>query len=92
MKNIQTDLMCTIIFKILKFWHHICNFNEIVILGTPTGLCSINLDLMQKRINSLEEENRALRREYSKITEDTDECEAREQRLVNDITIQLGKL
>lgn len=46
---------------------------------------------MQKRIGSLEEENRALKREYSKIAADTDECEAREQRLVNDITFQLGK-
>lgn len=47
---------------------------------------------MQKRIGSLEEENRSLRREYSKLAEDTDECEAQEQRLVNDITLQLGMI
>lgn len=46
---------------------------------------------MQKRIGSLEEENRALRREYSKLADDTDECEAQEQRLVNDITLRLGE-
>lgn len=60
--------------------------------GTPTGLRYINLDLMQKRIGSLEEENRSLRKEYSQLAEDTDECEAQEQRLVNDIALRLGKM
>lgn len=47
---------------------------------------------MQKRIGSLEDENRSLRKEYSQLAEDTDECEAQEQRLVNDIALRLGKI
>lgn len=58
--------------------------------GTPSGLRYINLDLMQRRIGSLEEENKLLRCEASQIAKDTMDCEEAEQRLVQDIAIQLA--
>jgi hypothetical protein len=47
---------------------------------------------MQRRIVSLEEENRQLRSEASQLAHDTADCEMAEQRLVQDIASQLGKL
>jgi hypothetical protein len=47
---------------------------------------------MQRRIASLEEENRQLRSEASQLAHDTEDCEMAEQRLVQDIASQLGKL
>nr|CAD7198402.1 unnamed protein product [Timema douglasi] len=58
--------------------------------GTPTGLQGINLDLMHRRIGSLEEENKQLRNEASQLSRDTDDCEEAEQRLVRDIASQLA--
>ncbi|XP_044734084.1 trafficking kinesin-binding protein milt isoform X2 [Chrysoperla carnea] len=58
--------------------------------GTPTGLRSINLELMQKRIGNLEEENRSLRTEFQKLASDTDDVEEQEARLVKDIAMQLA--
>jgi hypothetical protein len=46
---------------------------------------------MQRRITSLEEENRQLRSEASQLALDTENCEMAEQRLVQDIASQLGK-
>lgn len=39
---------------------------------------------------SLEDENKALKSEYSRLAQDTDDVEAQEQRLLRDITGQLG--
>ncbi|XP_049862160.1 trafficking kinesin-binding protein milt isoform X4 [Schistocerca gregaria] len=58
--------------------------------GTPTSLRCINVELMQRRIGSLEEENKQLRREASQLASDTAECESAEQRLVQDIAQQLA--
>jgi trafficking kinesin-binding protein 1 len=60
-------------------------------IGTPTSLRCINLEFMQRRIGSLEEENRQLRCEASQLAHDTEDCEMAEQRLVQDIASQLGK-
>lgn len=60
--------------------------------GTPTSLRCINLEFMQRRIWSLEEENKQLRSEASQLAHDTEDCEMAEQRLVQDIASQLGKL
>lgn len=49
----------------------------------------INLELLQRKIASLEDENKALRNEYSRLAEDTDDVEAQEQRLLRDLTGQL---
>jgi hypothetical protein len=46
---------------------------------------------MQRRIASLEEENKQLRSEASQLALDTEDCEMAEQRLVHDIAAQLGK-
>lgn len=58
--------------------------------GTPTGLRGINLDLMQRRIFSLEDENKELKTEFSRLVKDADDCEAQEARLVKDIASQLA--
>jgi hypothetical protein len=47
---------------------------------------------MQRRVASLEDENRQLRSEASQLAHDTEDCEMAEQRLVQDIATQLGKL
>ncbi|XP_050302935.1 trafficking kinesin-binding protein milt isoform X4 [Anthonomus grandis grandis] len=49
----------------------------------------INLDLMQKRIASLQDENKALKSEYCRLASCADDIEAQEQRLLKDLTGQL---
>lgn len=59
--------------------------------GTPTtAFKGVNLDVMQRRISSLEDENKQLRTEFVKMASDADDCEAQEARLVKDIATQLG--
>lgn len=58
--------------------------------GTPTGLRGINLDILQRKINTLEDENKQLRNEFAKLAHDADDSEEQEARLVKDITAQLG--
>ena len=59
--------------------------------GTPTALRAINHDMMQRRICSLEDENKQLKSEFTKLVHETDDCEEQEARLVKDIAAQLGK-
>lgn len=56
--------------------------------GSYTG--RINLDLMQKRISSLEDENKSLKCEYTQLSKDADDIEAQEARLLKDIAGQLA--
>jgi len=58
--------------------------------GTPTGLRGINLEMLQRKVSSLEEENKQLRNEFVKLIHDTDDSEEQEARLVKDIAAQLG--
>ncbi|XP_015433949.1 PREDICTED: trafficking kinesin-binding protein milt isoform X1 [Dufourea novaeangliae] len=58
--------------------------------GTPTGLRGISLDMMQKKISTLEDENKQLRTEFSKLIYDTDSTEEQEAKLVRDIAAQLA--
>ncbi|XP_057331785.1 trafficking kinesin-binding protein milt isoform X2 [Microplitis mediator] len=58
--------------------------------GTPMGVRSINLELMQKRITSLEDENKQLKCEFTQLVHETDDCEAQEAKLVKDIANQLA--
>lgn len=58
--------------------------------GTPTGLRGINLDILQRKINSLEEQNSQLNTELEKLTHEADDSEEQEARLVKDIAAQLG--
>lgn len=48
------------------------------------------MDLLQKKITSLEEENKTLRAETSQLVKETDEVEEQERRLMADITDQLN--
>ncbi|OXU20277.1 hypothetical protein TSAR_006684, partial [Trichomalopsis sarcophagae] len=59
-------------------------------VGTPTGFRGINLDVMQRKISTLEDENKQLRTEFSKLVHETDDCEEQEARLVKDIANQLA--
>ncbi|XP_047346911.1 trafficking kinesin-binding protein milt isoform X2 [Vespa velutina] len=58
--------------------------------GTPTGLRGINLDMMQRKISTLEDENKQLRNEFSKLIHETNDTEEQEARLVKDIAAQLA--
>ncbi|XP_043512354.1 trafficking kinesin-binding protein milt isoform X2 [Frieseomelitta varia] len=58
--------------------------------GTPTGLRGISLDIMQKKISSLEDENKQLRTEFVKLMHDADNSEEQEAKLVKDIAAQLA--
>lgn len=57
---------------------------------TPISLTSFNLDLLQKKISTLESENKTLRLEASQIAKETDEVEEHERRLMDDIKEQLN--
>jgi len=58
--------------------------------GTPTGLRGINLEMLQRKVTSLEDENKQLRSEFAKLVHDADNSEEEEARLVKDIAAQLG--
>lgn len=60
------------------------------IADTPMDSKNINLDLLQKKISSLEHENKSLRSEATQLTKETDEVEERERRLMDDIKEQLS--
>lgn len=58
--------------------------------GTPNLPRSFNLDLLQKKIGHLEDENKSLRSEVNQISRETDAVEEQERRLMADITAQLN--
>ncbi|KYQ53840.1 Trafficking kinesin-binding protein milt, partial [Trachymyrmex zeteki] len=58
--------------------------------GTPTGLRGINLEMLQRKVTSLEDENKQLRGEFVKLVHDADNSEEEEARLVKDIAAQLA--
>lgn len=60
--------------------------------GTPTGLRGINLELLQRKVNTLQEENKQLRTEFAKLSRDADNSEEHEANLVKDIQAQLGNM
>lgn len=57
--------------------------------GTVKG--AVSMELLRRRIGGLEDENRSLRAEASRLTLDTDAVEEREARLVRDVAAQLGE-
>ncbi|XP_017854440.2 trafficking kinesin-binding protein milt isoform X2 [Drosophila busckii] len=57
---------------------------------TPTMSKSITLDLLQKKVNSLLDENKTLRSEATQLAHQTDEVEEHERRLMADISAQLS--
>ncbi|XP_077284064.1 trafficking kinesin-binding protein milt isoform X2 [Arctopsyche grandis] len=56
--------------------------------GTVRG--AVSMELLRRRIGGLEDENRSLRAEASRLTLDTDAVEEREARLVRDVAAQLA--
>lgn len=58
--------------------------------GTPVLSRSVNLDLLQKKIGHLEDENKSLRAEATQLVRDTDAVEEQERKLMADITSQLN--
>ncbi|XP_037913728.1 trafficking kinesin-binding protein milt isoform X3 [Hermetia illucens] len=57
---------------------------------TPTATKSINLDLLQRKVASLQDENQSLKREAQQLAKQTDEVEEQERKLMEDITTQLN--
>ncbi|XP_037050623.1 trafficking kinesin-binding protein milt isoform X2 [Bradysia coprophila] len=58
--------------------------------STPVVSKNINLDLLQRKISSLEVENKSLRAEATQLVKETDEVEEAERKLMEDITQQLN--
>ncbi|XP_067620408.1 trafficking kinesin-binding protein milt isoform X2 [Eurosta solidaginis] len=58
---------------------------------TPTFSKSITLDLLQKKIASLQDENKSLKIEAAQLASQTDDVEAQERQLMEDITSQLNE-
>ncbi|KAM7353475.1 trafficking kinesin-binding protein milt isoform 3-T3 [Cochliomyia hominivorax] len=57
---------------------------------SPTYSKSITLDLLQKKIAALQDENKSLKLEASQLACETDEVEAHERQLMDDISSQLN--
>lgn len=49
-----------------------------------------NLDLLQQKISSLQNENVKLRKDTMQLVKETEECEEKEKKLMDDITNQLN--
>lgn len=58
--------------------------------GGTTAKGTVSMELLRRRIGGLEDENKSLRAEASRLAEDTDAVEEREARLVRDVAAQLG--
>lgn len=60
--------------------------------GSPTNVKSVNFnfDVLQRKINLLETENRDIRSEVAQVVKETDEVEEQERRLMNDLHEQLN--
>ncbi|XP_011190772.1 trafficking kinesin-binding protein milt isoform X3 [Zeugodacus cucurbitae] len=58
---------------------------------TPTYSKSITLDLLQKKIANLQDENKSLKLEALQLASQTDDVEAQERQLMEDITSQLNE-
>lgn len=54
------------------------------------SLTSVNLDLLQKKVSVLENENKSLRHEASQLAKETDEVEEIERRLMDNIRDELS--
>ncbi|KAF2881220.1 hypothetical protein ILUMI_24944 [Ignelater luminosus] len=86
--------------KITQLTHEIAKKTELIQILTndmdesclENGIANgrLNLELMQRKIGSLQDENKALKTEYCRLAEQTDDVEAKEQLLLKDITGQLA--
>ncbi|KAL0107525.1 hypothetical protein PUN28_014681 [Cardiocondyla obscurior] len=88
--------------KIIQLNHEVLKKHELIQIltndvdessseaGTPTGLRGINLDILQRKVTCLEDENKQLKNEFAKLAHDADNSEEQEARLVKDIAAQLA--
>uniref|UniRef100_A0A336LLR6 CSON011190 protein n=1 Tax=Culicoides sonorensis TaxID=179676 RepID=A0A336LLR6_CULSO len=58
--------------------------------GTPLGARSINIDILQRKVNQLETENKLLRVEAEQIANECGSVEEQERKLMDDIVYQLS--
>ncbi|XP_060528110.1 trafficking kinesin-binding protein milt isoform X2 [Cylas formicarius] len=95
--SLETDLKAAY-EKITQLSHEVHKKTELIQILTndmdesifeSSSSGKINLDLMQKRIASLEDENKSLKHEFNRLASCTDDLEAQEQRLLQDLTGQL---
>ncbi|XP_066245170.1 trafficking kinesin-binding protein milt isoform X1 [Euwallacea similis] len=95
--SLETDLKAAY-EKITQFSHEIHKKTELIQILTNDmdestfeagSSGKINLELMQKRIASLQDENKSLKSEYCRLASTADDIEAQEQRLLKDLTGQL---
>lgn len=61
-----------------------------IVTGTQMSLTSLNLDLLQKKISTLEGENKELRSEATQLAKSTDDVEEHERRLMFEVKDQLN--
>ncbi|CAH1977066.1 unnamed protein product [Acanthoscelides obtectus] len=95
--SLETDLKAAH-EKITQLSHEVHKKTELIQILTndmdESGLDSpgggrVNLELLNKRISSLEDENNALKTEYCRLASCADDIEAQEARLLKDLTGQL---
>ncbi|XP_072381431.1 trafficking kinesin-binding protein milt isoform X2 [Diabrotica undecimpunctata] len=95
--SLETDLKAAH-EKITQLSHEIHKKTELIQILTndmeDTGFENgssgkVNLDVMNKKISSLEDENKALKAEYCRLASCADDIEAQEARLLKDLTGQL---
>ncbi|XP_019771654.2 trafficking kinesin-binding protein milt isoform X1 [Dendroctonus ponderosae] len=95
--SLETDLKAAY-EKITQLSHETHKKTELIQILTndmdetdfdTTSSGKINLELMQKRMASLQDENRSLKSEYCRLASCADDIEAQEQRLLKDLTGQL---
>lgn len=59
-------------------------------IASPTTSTTINFDILQRKINVLETENKKLYSEVAQVVAETDEIEEHERRLMQDLSEQLS--
>ncbi|CAH1188241.1 unnamed protein product [Phyllotreta striolata] len=96
--SLETDLR-TAHEKIVQLSHEVQKKTELIQILTndmdESGFENgnngkINLEMMNKRIFSLEDENKALKQEYCRLASTADDIEAQEAKLLKDLTGQLS--
>ncbi|XP_055643608.1 trafficking kinesin-binding protein milt isoform X2 [Toxorhynchites rutilus septentrionalis] len=87
--------------NLAQFAHELHQKNELIAIltndvddssenVTPTTSKTVNLELLQRKVKSLEDENKSLRSEAAQLVRETDECEEQERKLMADIANQLS--
>lgn len=59
--------------------------------ATSSSQAYVSLDMLQEKIATLQEQNTSLKLEVSQLADETDQVEARERKLMEDITMELNE-